>query len=139
MRLEWLMNPLTYYGALAAGLSICLHLFLTVQARLRAVSEHRRQDQGATAAAINELRGELAAARRFIQEAEHRAQAAEALAFPQPAQGINLNKRALVLRMAGKGERPDQIAAALRVPQNEVDLVLKVHRASVMLKEIQAE
>jgi hypothetical protein len=45
--------------------------------------------------------------------------------------GVNANQRTQVLRLARRGDRPEQIAAELRVPKNEVDLLLKVQRAVV--------
>ena len=47
---------------------------------------------------------------------------------PPPAQsGLNLNKRSQTLQMHRRGETPERIAAALSLPRNEVDLLLKVH------------
>jgi DNA-binding NarL/FixJ family response regulator len=43
---------------------------------------------------------------------------------------MNTSRRSQVLRMHRRGERPEQIAAALGLPQNEVDLLLKLQRAS---------
>jgi hypothetical protein len=40
---------------------------------------------------------------------------------------MNLNKRIQAVRMHRRGDRPDQIAAALSLPKNEVALLLKVH------------
>jgi hypothetical protein len=45
-----------------------------------------------------------------------------------PRPGLNLNKRSHALRMHRRGEGPEQIAAALELPRQEVDLLLKVHR-----------
>ena len=45
-----------------------------------------------------------------------------------PRSGLNLSKRSQVLRMHRNGEAPDRIAAALAIPQQEVDLLIKVHR-----------
>lgn len=42
--------------------------------------------------------------------------------------GLNLSKRSQALRMHRRGEPPEQIAAALAVSRQEVDLLLKVHR-----------
>jgi hypothetical protein len=131
MRLDWLTVPLTYYAVLAAVIIACLYLFVTAQIQLTAVNKRRRRDQIATCSVIDELRTGVATVKAGLHDAEQRAQAAEALAQPQTPQGMNVNKRTLVLRMARRGERPDQIAAALRLPQNEVDLVLKVHRSLV--------
>jgi hypothetical protein len=49
-----------------------------------------------------------------------------AAAVPRP--GLNLSKRSQVLRMHRKGDPPERIAAALEVPLQEVDLLIKVHR-----------
>jgi hypothetical protein len=45
---------------------------------------------------------------------------------PRPA--LNMTKRSQALRMHRQGDPPDQIAAALDLPRQEVDLLLKVHR-----------
>ena len=45
--------------------------------------------------------------------------------------GLNLNKRSQVIRLHRRGDSPTQIAAALEVPRQEVDLLLKVHRIVV--------
>ena len=42
--------------------------------------------------------------------------------------GLNLTKRAQALRLHRRGDSPDQIAALLGVPLQEVDLLLKVQR-----------
>jgi hypothetical protein len=47
-----------------------------------------------------------------------------------PAQPLNLNKRGQILRMRGRGERPETIAGALSIPRNEVELLIKVHDLS---------
>jgi type II secretory pathway component PulM len=46
-------------------------------------------------------------------------------------QALNLNKRGQVLRMRRRGENPETIAAALAIPRNEVDLLLKVHQLAI--------
>ena len=45
-----------------------------------------------------------------------------------PKAGFNLSKRSQALRMHRRGEEPAQIAAALDLPRQEVELLLKVHR-----------
>jgi hypothetical protein len=46
----------------------------------------------------------------------------------QPKSSLNINKRSQVLRMQRRGNTPEQIAIALEVPLQEVDLLLKVQR-----------
>src|SRR5262249_46227551 len=51
--------------------------------------------------------------------------------FPEPGAarpGMNLTKRSQALRMHRRGENVEQIATALAVPLQEIDLLLKVHR-----------
>ena len=45
-----------------------------------------------------------------------------------PKPGMNVVKRAQALRLHRRGNRPEQIATALDLPRQEVDLLLKVHR-----------
>lgn len=47
----------------------------------------------------------------------------------ESALGPMQGKRIAVIRMAQKGEAPDKIATSVGMPQNEVELLLKVHRA----------
>ena len=52
---------------------------------------------------------------------------------PPTRSGFNLSKRSQAIRMSRRGETPGQIAAALKLPRGEVDLLLKVHRIVVSL------
>ncbi|HEX3746449.1 MAG TPA: hypothetical protein VHW09_21075 [Bryobacteraceae bacterium] len=56
----------------------------------------------------------------------HQIPAGMSPALPRPA--LNLSRRSQALRMHRKGDAPDRIAAALGVPLQEVDLLIKVHR-----------
>jgi len=80
---------------------------------------------------------ELQAAAAALQKAWHdqAAELADLQRQPQggavPASlraGLSLCKRSQALRMYRKGDPPDRIAAALEVPLQEVDLLVKVHR-----------
>ena len=42
--------------------------------------------------------------------------------------GLNMSKRSQALRMYRRGDAPGQIALTLGIPQQEMDLLLKVHR-----------
>ena len=52
----------------------------------------------------------------------------------RPRAGLNLDKRSQALRMHRRGEQPGDIAAALDIPLQEVNLLLKVHR--IVLRSI---
>ena len=62
---------------------------------------------------------------QLIDQVLERSKEAVVQIAPGPTQG----KRTAVIRMAQKGESPDKIAASVGMPQNEVELLLKVHRA----------
>jgi len=106
------------YAVHAAVLLASLLCFLLAKvevARLRvdmrAEAERRRQETDR-------------ALRSAMEASVERAEAAE----PQAGAGINFSRRAQILRLSKRGERPEQIAAALNLPMNEVSLVLKLHQ-----------
>src|SRR5262249_21180805 len=45
-----------------------------------------------------------------------------------PRSGLDLNKRSQALQMSRRGEAPQAIAAALTLPQSEVELLIKVQK-----------
>jgi hypothetical protein len=45
---------------------------------------------------------------------------------PAKSPPLNFQCRTQVLRLAKRGERPEQISATLNLPRNEVDLILKI-------------
>ena len=51
-----------------------------------------------------------------------------------PKAGFNLSKRSQALRLHRRGESPAQIAAALDLPRQEVELLLKVH--SIVIQNV---
>lgn len=74
---------------------------------------------------VARLRGALAGVRTVVEQVEREGQRA-----PLPGT-INLTRRSQVIRMSRRGENADQIAQALAIPRNEVDLVLKIHQLVV--------
>ena len=61
-----------------------------------------------------------------LRDLQH--QSSNGAQIPTLRAGLNLSKRSQALRLYRQGEAPDRIAAALEVPLQEVDLLLKVHR-----------
>lgn len=128
-----------FYMTLAATMIACLYLFVSVGRRLEKVRlglERRIAEAGREMRTIGMQAASLEA--RFCELAERttatedRVAALAAVRRPPPGSvGVDANQRTQVLRLARRGERPEQIAAELRVPRNEVDLLLKVQRAVV--------
>ena len=77
-------------------------------------------------AAMEEFRKDLAACLQELRELQ-RGPVPPSMAAPVKP-GLNLSKRSQALRMHRRGDAPEQIAAALELPLQEVDLLLKVHR-----------
>ena len=76
--------------------------------------------------AIKALADQIEELKREVREAESRT---GMLVPPTPPKsGLNLNRRSQVLRMSRQGERPSKIAAALSLPQKEVELLVKVQK-----------
>lgn len=122
---DWLSltHPIEMYGVLALAGSCLLYAFI-VHLEMRTVS---RRGLERDERLENRLALMAEAAERMQLQLEETARPTPAT---QPGQSLNLNKRGQVLRMQRRGETPETIAAALRIPQNEVALLLKVHELS---------
>jgi len=132
-------HPLAYYGALSLAMSACLYLFVS---GARGLSKQRNrtekwmatvQQENATLTAqmatIETRLGDWAGRTRGLEET---VAGLSSIRRPQAiSSGVDANQRTQVLRRARRGDRPEQIAAELRVPKNEVDLLVKVQRAVV--------
>ena len=109
------------------SLGALLLSFLAVfQARLLLQASHRRNaapqpPQDTHLEAIQASIQDLTAEMRELQT-----QPAGSPSAFRPA--LNLSKRSQALRMHRRGETAEQIAAALDIPPQEVELLIKVHR-----------
>ena len=136
MNLLFILTSIGPYVLGVISLSCCLMLFFSVQrdnTRLRrklgAMEDEWRRSRAEEEEAARARQASLAEMKASLTAAEERI----ALLTPSvpPRQGMTLNRRGQVLRMARRGEGPQQIAAALHIPLNEVQLLLKVHRAAL--------
>ncbi|MBV9504347.1 MAG: hypothetical protein JO323_05000 [Acidobacteriia bacterium] len=75
---------------------------------------------------VKTVQASLEAMAKQVQELERQPAITVAPGIPRP--GINLAKRSQVIRMSRRGEGSEQIAKALEVPLQEVELLLKVHQ-----------
>ena len=122
MNLSWILNPATQYGALAMALIACLSFFVSLKREVHAIKLEARRAGESARGTIDALAKELQGLKEGVQEIE-----ATPAALP-PGEAINLTKRAQALRMHRRGESIPTIAAALRTPQNEIRLLLKIHQ-----------
>jgi hypothetical protein len=112
------------FGFAFAAVVLSIVFVLRSQSATRAVAGRATADRQRTDGAIDSLRETVAGLMSQIEELQRHAAGVPAL--PKP--GLNLSKRSQVLRMHRRGEPPEQIAAELGVPSQEVDLLLKIHR-----------
>jgi len=98
--------------------------FLYLESETRRLKSGVRRRQGAQEATILGLQRQLEDMAERLRDTEERAGVFQP---PAPVSGLNLNKRSQAIRMSRRGEAPQQIAASLRLPQREVELLLKVY------------
>ena len=99
------------YVLLALSLIASLLLFLSLKRELHAQNQKNSQK-------IEELAGHFQATGKAVPED----------ARPAPRSGFNLNRRVQAMRMLRKGEAAAHVAAALGVPHEEVELLIRVER-----------
>lgn len=132
-------HPFLYYSLLAAAMTTCIYLFISVKSDLARMNrklsssltaaESETSRVGAHAAALEtKVAGWAGRVRSLEDNVEVYSRATLDMA---PRAGIDINQRTQVMRRAKRGERPEQIAVELGVPKNEVELLVKVHRAVV--------
>jgi len=126
MTMDWmpLIQPLEIFAVLAVSATCLLYSFL-LHLNFRALARRSREDREH----FERRLAEVAATTERVRT-EHE-EAPRPTPVPAPGQPLNLNKRGQVLRMRRRGENAETIAAALSIPQNEVDLLLKVHQLSL--------
>ena len=138
--MEWAASPVFHLVLLRAGMGLCVFLFVSLKPDICRLERRGSRAETAWSCAISDQR--VASARAFEKHGQEIGELRQeikeivervGLLTPSapPSTGINLVKRTQVLQLARRGNRPDQIAACLQVPQNEVDLVLKVQRTIV--------
>lgn len=126
MTLEWIASPLTLTALLAAAMVACIALFLTLKKEIGESEARRRHEAQAMESVTDQMRTSLESLRLALQESERQAATAA-----RPITAMNLSTRGQVLRLHRRGEKPEQIAAALSIPLSEVDLLVKVHRSVI--------
>jgi hypothetical protein len=125
------MNLLLLPLSLLCGLVLCataVSLFAIHRAYclLREMEGRTRGKPAQNDAGQQELRDSLEALAAQLHDLQSHPPVAPPPGLPKP--GFNLSKRSHALRMHRRGEGAEQIAAALELPRQEVDLLLKVHR-----------
>jgi hypothetical protein len=128
---ERAIDPLVLPCAILCGL-ILAAVALSFIALTRAKTLIRASDHRAMAAqqrsqdTLTVLQDSLNSLAAEMQEIRHQPPLMVAPSSLRP--GLNLSKRSQALRMHRRGDAPDRISAALDIPVQEVDLLMKVSR-----------
>jgi hypothetical protein len=126
MRLEWILHPALSYAVVAMGLALCLFLFVSLKRDLRACEIRWGKKLSALE---SDWQTKMESLDEHWKELSH---VSSLLVPPPPPQsGLNLSKRSQALQMHRRGEASLDIAAALSIPANEVELLVKVERLSL--------
>ncbi|MGA3097583.1 MAG: hypothetical protein ABSF25_14095 [Bryobacteraceae bacterium] len=125
--MNWLTLPLAVLGGLAlVGLAASLLALFRTKWMVCAAEERSDARRAMCEAAVETLQNDLAACLQECHEIQREPVYPSIAAPARP--GLNLSKRSQALRMHRRGGAPEQIAEALELPLQEVDLLLKVHR-----------
>jgi hypothetical protein len=112
------------FGLVLAGVGVSFLALARSKAAAHVAERRARALREECEAALEPLRQGLSGLQDKVAEIERQA----AMVPPAPKPGFNLGKRSQALRMHRRGDAPEQIAAALDVRPQEVELLLKVHR-----------
>jgi hypothetical protein len=122
--LERYFIPLAPYVFTALAILLCLFHTITTGTEIRCWKSWSRSRHAAEASALRELETRIADLSERLREVEDRT---GMLGPPVPPKsGLNMSRRTQVLRLARRGEHPDNIAALLGLPRREVELLLRV-------------
>ncbi|HTS66744.1 MAG TPA: hypothetical protein VMH28_32190 [Candidatus Acidoferrales bacterium] len=122
-----LIVPLALLCGLAlAGTTLSLFALWRVHGLVREVRQHTQAAPDHGGGENRQLREALESLSARLREIERAPLPAGVPGLPRP--GMNLTKRSQALRLHRQGETSEQIAAALELPRQEVELLLKVHR-----------
>jgi hypothetical protein len=96
------------------------------KAMIQSANDRVRDAQTQFDAGIHAVRQTVDGLAAQVQDVQQQPRVTIAAGLPKP--GLNLSKRSQALRMHRRGDPTDQIASALEIPLQEVELLIKVHR-----------
>jgi len=112
-------------GLVLTAVGISLFALYRTMAAARDAEQRAETDRQRSVNDIAELQAKVQGLSAQLQDLR-REPPVPVVASSKPS--LNLSKRSQALRMHRHGDSPEQIAAALEVPPQEVELLVKVHR-----------
>jgi hypothetical protein len=123
--MDGIIFPVTISLLMSIGLVLSTFLFVSLKQEVSSLKRDHAEVERSAKESASKLRTEIEALKESISEIEQRAGELPQLSAPIPS--MNTTRRSQVLRMHRRGERPEQISAALGLPRGEVELLLKFH------------
>lgn len=108
------------------GVALSFAAFLQASSSTRILDRRSKNRCQELETAFEAAKQTVSSLEEKVQQIEEKTSAAPPPAVPRS--GFNLSTRSQALRMNRRGANSSQIAAALQIPIQEVDLLLKVHR-----------
>jgi hypothetical protein len=118
-----LQSLIVLYASLALTLAVCAYLFITLKRDLRVIETRHLRSGETLRTQLKELAEELETVRRELEIMEQKSDPCATV-----ARTLGPGVRIQALRMIKHGEGPENIAVALGLPRNEVELLIKVQR-----------
>ena len=119
---DWILNPLTQYALCALCLGGSLLLWVSCQRGLRKLRSNAKTSYDLLIAKFQELSASIETVRETCRPVE------PALSPQSSYPGFDLTRRTEALRMSRRKEPVTAIVAALGLPRNEIELLLKLDR-----------
>jgi hypothetical protein len=116
------------YLTVVANLTLVLGILFTLSQRVRELRGGARKHEAVLQSETARLAAEIAELKNKLQNIEEPSQSLLPGTAAANASGVNSTLRSKVLKMHRLGQSPERIAGSLRLPQGEVDLLVKVHR-----------
>jgi hypothetical protein len=125
--MTWLILPLSLLcGLILGGSGLCIFTLYRAHRLLGEVKRSPALPAPEKNIEVQSLRETVEALAAQLHDLQSHPPVALTPALPRA--GLNLNKRSHALRLFRRGEGAGQIATALELPRQEVELLLKVHR-----------
>ena len=115
------------YGLVLGGVALSLFALYRAKTMVRAMEQRAAAERKQVSEESKELQRAVESMGAQLLELRREPVPAATMAA-QPKAGLNLSKRSQALRMHRHGDAPERIAAALEVPRQEIDLLVKVHQ-----------
>lgn len=116
-------------GLTLAGVAVSILALYGSRTMAAAARQKVETDLKRRGPALDDMRRRIDGMSEELQEL--RARPAVTPGNPSPRAGLNLSTRSQALRLYRRGDSAEQIAAALEVPCQEVQLLIKVHRIAM--------